>query len=105
VVPVFVNTPANAESTVSDTEVTDPVPADGLTHVSEDPVDARYWPDVPMVERPVPPDVVPSGAAVRVSGQFNVAAVLVMFGKTKLTAPILIWYLLIIIFKAYINTL
>lgn len=31
------------------------------------------------------------------NGQFNVAVVVTIFGKTKLTAPISIWYLLIII--------
>ena len=35
-VPVFVNNPVRDGSTVSDTEVTEPDPADGLTQVSED---------------------------------------------------------------------
>lgn len=60
-VPVFVNRPDRVESTVSETEVTEPEPAEGLTHVSEEPVEERYCPDVPIVERPVPPKAVGNG--------------------------------------------
>lgn len=194
VIPVLVNKLVRDGSTVSETEMTEPVPAEGETHVSEDPVEERYWPDVPIVARPrsvsdtklpVPPEAVPSGVdivkdgdvivildpvsrielmfpgpatnkgpisflivaafgppssafvvlfikrlrplaasfskriieyevalplvlrilcpisvaevAIIENGQFNVAAVVTIFGKTKLTAPISIWYLLIYI--------
>lgn len=42
VVPVLVNRPVRDGPTVSETEMTEPVPAEGETHVSEDPVEERY---------------------------------------------------------------
>lgn len=53
-VPVFVNRVFRLESTASDTLVTLPVPAEGLTQLSVVPFEARYWPAVPTTASPVP---------------------------------------------------
>lgn len=54
--PVFVNRPVSDGATTKETEITDPVPADGFTHDNVEPLDDKYCPDVPTVERPVPPE-------------------------------------------------
>lgn len=63
-VPVFVKRPDKEESTAKDTDVTDPDPAEGLTQTSDVPFEERYCPDVPTVDKPVPPEDVPNGVEI-----------------------------------------
>lgn len=60
-IPVFVNNPVIDGSTVKDTDMTEPVPAEGLTQERVVPFEDKYCPEVPTVERPVPPNAVGNG--------------------------------------------
>jgi hypothetical protein len=72
-VPVCVNKPESEESIVSPTEVTEPDPEEGLTQAKVVPFEDKYWPLVPTVDRPVPPE--DAGRAVPDSVMFTLGLV------------------------------